>query len=327
MSVPVGDKESKRKDREEDGRKTVLACVVVALITGATTATAASLITSKDIKAGAVKQRDLAAGVKRKLNGSQVGAQGAPGLPGPAGPAGPKGDTGAQGQQGNQGPEGPQGPEGDPGPVLSSGAWGVINRNTEGSPVAQLRSGPTFVSSDVPYGSGSLNLLVGSGAEKVSFGNEVEFVGDAVADVTEVGFHVMTTGENSAKGNPNMPSITFEIDPNLEASGSNYSSMVFVPEGNSPTNAWSGYIDAASTGKWGLTGAAGTATGCPLSAGLCTFQQLQDALDDGGDGAAILSAAVTKGKDFAWQGAVDGLRIGDTVFDFEETGVFATAAD
>jgi hypothetical protein len=30
---------------------------------------------------------------------------------------------------------------------------------------------------------------------------------------------------------------------------------------------------------------------------------------------------VTKGRDFAWQGAIDGLRINNEIFDFEETGV------
>ena len=46
-----------------------------------------------------------------------------------------------------------------------------------------------------------------------------------------------------------------------------------------------------------------------------------DLLDDGGDAAKILTVAVTKGRDYEWHGAVDGLRINDKVFDFEETGV------
>ena len=41
--------------------------------------------------------------------------------------------------------------------------------------------------------------------------------------------------------------------------------------------------------------------------------------------ATILSVAVGKGRDYAWSGAVDGLRVNDTVFDFEERGVFTTA--
>jgi hypothetical protein len=30
---------------------------------------------------------------------------------------------------------------------------------------------------------------------------------------------------------------------------------------------------------------------------------------------------VSKGRDFAWQGAVDGLRINGTIYDFEPLGV------
>ena len=33
---------------------------------------------------------------------------------------------------------------------------------------------------------------------------------------------------------------------------------------------------------------------------------------------------MTKGRDFAWNGAVDGLRINDIVYDFEAGGVFTT---
>jgi hypothetical protein len=138
-----------------------------------------------------------------------------------------------------------------------------------------------------------------------------------VADLDEVGFYVFTTGENRAAPAPNMPSIAFEIDPNLGSTSSNFSSLVFVPAENSPANEWSDYIDATTTGKWGLTGAAGTATGCPLSAGLCDFDDIKAALPD----ATIFTAAVTKGRDFSWQGAVDGLTINDDVFDFEESGV------
>ena len=37
-----------------------------------------------------------------------------------------------------------------------------------------------------------------------------------------------------------------------------------------------------------------------------------------------LDRPVTKGRDFAWQGAIDGLNINGTVYDFEETGVTAS---
>ena len=42
--------------------------------------------------------------------------------------------------------------------------------------------------------------------------------------------------------------------------------------------------------------------------------------------AEVLSVMVSKGRDFAWQGAVDALRVNDAVFDFEEYGVTATPA-
>ena len=48
--------------------------------------------------------------------------------------------------------------------------------------------------------------------------------------------------------------------------------------------------------------------------------------NDAGDGATIYSVSVTKGRDEAWHGAVDGLQINDTVYDFEEHGVIAQPA-
>ena len=58
----------------------------------------------------------------------------------------------------------------------------------------------------------------------------------------------------------------------------------------------------------------------------CTFSQLQTALNDGGDAATILTVAVGKGRDFAWSGAVDGLRLNSTIYDFEPFGVVETPA-
>src|SRR5205814_2190579 len=56
--------------------------------------------------------------------------------------------------------------------------WGVIERNTIGSPVAELREGPFSAFTPTgdltapPFGKGSLGIEVGSGQEKVAFGNE-----------------------------------------------------------------------------------------------------------------------------------------------------------
>lgn len=106
-------------------RKTILACAVVALVVGSTSATAATLITGKDIKDGTITAQDikrgsisssrLARGLREQLQ--QVGAQGgqgATGAKGDPGAQGPKGDTGAPGRDGF-GQQGPKGDKGDKG--------------------------------------------------------------------------------------------------------------------------------------------------------------------------------------------------------------------
>ncbi len=141
--------------------------------------------------------------------------------------------------------------------------WGVIPRNTIGSPVQELRDGPfapipSDGISEPPFGKGSLGLSVADKStslaapqEKASFGNEVDFLGDPVLGLTQVGFRVFQTGENVSYGGPrNMPGITFEIDPNLGTTPSNFSSLVWNAGPSPVTNQWSGYLDATTTGDW-----------------------------------------------------------------------------
>ena len=347
-------------------RAAMTSVVVVALIAvGSTGAVAADLVTSKDIKNRTIRMVDLNNKIRAKLNkraqrGPQgpAGPQGAPGAQGATGPAGADGATGPAGADGATGPAGADGATGPTGPTGDTGAtgptgpagtdgtatyanpeWGQIDRNTIGSPTAVLRGGPYVGNTQAPpFGVGSLSLTVNgqprtpsaTEAEAATFGNESDFAGDAFGDITEVGFHVYTTGENNAKGNPNMPTIKFEIDPNLDSTPSNFSTVTFQPA-NTPSNQWSGYIDGATypaspTGTgWFMSGAAGTATGCVI-ADPCTFTELQDALDDGAPDTTIYSVAVGKGRDYSWAGAVDGLRINQTIYDFEPFGVIETAA-
>ena len=78
-------------------RRTTVIAVALALVIGlAGSATAASLITSADIKNGTIKTADLSASAKRALKGKAgargpAGPQGAPGTAGTPGPAGPTG--------------------------------------------------------------------------------------------------------------------------------------------------------------------------------------------------------------------------------------------
>ncbi|MEV7323485.1 hypothetical protein [Streptomyces sp. NPDC093970] len=213
--------------------------------------------------------------------------------------------------------------------------WGVITRNTIGSPVIALRSGP-FASFGVqgseanpPFGAGSLGIEVADNstsltppAERAAFGNELDFYGEPVLGLDRVGFHVFQTGENVSYGGPeNLPNITFEINPNLAAApATTYSSLVWAPDAAPAVNQWSPYLDATATGRWYLTGSAGGVTGCNLAA-RCTFEHLKRVLDDGGAQPTVYTAAVTKGRDHMWVGAVDGLRINRAVYDFEADGV------
>jgi hypothetical protein len=216
--------------------------------------------------------------------------------------------------------------------------WGVIARNTIGSPVAALRTGPfgSFGVTDAPpFGKGSLGIEVadaatmltsGGPAEKVDFGNEVDFFGDQVLALNQVGFHVFQTAENVGFGGPrNMPNIRFEIDPN-KIPTTNFTTMVWNPPAAPALNRWSGFIDAATTGDWYFTGSTGILTGCNQVT-TCTFTQAKMSLDDGSPTPIFFSVAVGKGRDNLWAGAVDGLRMNTRVFDFEPDRVRERGGD
>jgi hypothetical protein len=201
----------------------------------------------------------------------------------------------------------------------------VFDRSVFGSPVAQLRSGPA----DPPRGTGSLGLLVAGGpsfspAEKMTYGI-VE--SGRLARLTDIGFAVFTTPANSARGGAgaNMPNLQLEVNPQItDASGAITFSTLNFNAVNTDPNAWT-TIDATDpdAGRWNLTGRAGTATGCATISATsgCTFDEIKDRVPD----AAILTVAVNKGRDFEWQGAVDALRVNESVADFEEGGVIIKA--
>ena len=205
----------------------------------------------------------------------------------------------------------------------------MITRNTIGSAVADLRSGPygsfgvTGPAGQPPFGTGSLGLQVSDNAtsgatpaEKVSFGNEVDFFGNQVQNLTAVGFRVFQTSENAAISPSNMPNITLEIDPNVGTS--NYTSMVWVPDPIPTVQPTGGVASIAPTTKATGTSPAPPARppGCDQTT-MCTFANAKQALVTNNrvaarQGASIYTVAIAKGRDNAWVGAVDGLRINDT---------------
>jgi hypothetical protein len=239
------------------------------------------------------------------------------GSEGPQGPAGAQGPVGPKGAQGTAGPAGPQGPPGE-NATYAGPNWGVVHRNVIGAGETELASS----TQTPPRGVGALNIHTGSANDKAAFGNEKDFTRKFVKDLTKLSYSVFTTGENSGLNPSNMPSLTFEIDPNREDLPAKHSaSLVYTPD-NTAANAWTGVDPVADTGKhWGLTGMAGTP--CDINGSRCTFAELKSYLADGGEDATIYTVQITKGRDFAFSGAVDQLVINDTLYDFEPLGVYA----
>jgi hypothetical protein len=126
----------------------VLAAIVVVLLGG--TATAAHLISGKQIKNGSitgvdVKNKSLTAA---DFRGSVVGVQG---------PTGAQGATGSQGATGARGPTGPKGATGDPGTAGPTGATGATGpTGTVAGPTGGTgptgvtgQTGPTFLTGHI----------------------------------------------------------------------------------------------------------------------------------------------------------------------------------
>ncbi len=204
---------------------------VIAIVFAMTgSAVAGSLITSAKIKDGTIQNKDIKKGTI-SLNRLTKGAQKAVQRLALAGPAGPAGANGADGAPGARVPRAPQGATLQPAPGPSALVnWGTMNRNTIGSASVTLRAGPADAAARQrlaqPHRQGRAH-------EKVAFGDEVDSVaGGLFANVKQVGFRVYTTRRErqAPAASPNMPGITFEVDPNSAATPSNYSSLVFIAE-------------------------------------------------------------------------------------------------
>jgi hypothetical protein len=295
---------------------------VVALVVGVSSgAVAAKLITGKDIKNGSITAQDIKKGsltndrIKKgtltndRLKDSTV--------------------TGAKVKDGSLGANDLSSAAKNSLKTTYSGPnWSIVDRNVIGNGDSFLRSGPTsnFVNTDVhpPFGVGSLGIRTGSGTDKASFGDQVDFQGVDFSTITAVDYWAFTTAENIAAGGGavNLPAVQFEINPNLNATPSSFSTAGFIPDAGSNNAGWND-INAVTSGQWFLTGAAGTATGCNQTT-TCTWAALQTALNDGGNPATIFTVQFDKGRDFAYSGAVDGLLVNDDLFDFEPFGVTVT---
>ncbi len=199
--------------------------------------------------------------------------------------------------------------------------WGIVDRNVIGNGDSYLRSGPfEALSNPPPDGIGSLGIRTGSNQDAAAFGNDIDFQGVFVNDLVSVGFSVFTTIENNALAPNNMPSIKIEIVPNLDGGGPGFSTMVYSPDNVLP-GLWTNIdADADPDPHWGLSGALADGE-CGINGPRCTFGELKDFLDDGAPDSVILTVYVGKGRDYAFSGAVDSLVIQNQKFDFEPFGV------
>jgi hypothetical protein len=214
-------------------------------------------------------------------------------------------------------------------PPVASSRWGIIYRNTIGGPNAVLRGGPYDRSvlnsgaADIPppYGVGSLGIIVGSANEKIDFGDETDFAGMPLSAVNVLKYWIYAGGDTLA--GVTMPIISIEANPRLGAS--TFTSLNYVPDFSVPPsapatrlpNTWQQYIASAAGSGWFATGATGTATGCTQIT-RCSFTVLKSRLPNA---VISLSLGISKGRDTPFAGAVDGLQVNDTVYDFEPSGV------
>ena len=124
---------------------------IVASRVAAATATAAFVVTSKNIKDGTIQTVDISAKAKQALKGNRGprGFRGAAGLPGPTGP------------QGSGGPQGPAGPKGDKGDLAAplferyfcTSGFGICAGTPKEITASDAASASYFLTRSVPAGS------------------------------------------------------------------------------------------------------------------------------------------------------------------------------
>jgi Collagen triple helix repeat (20 copies) len=120
--------------------KSAIIAAIVALLVSATSATAAFVVTSKNIKNGTIQTVDISAKAKAALKGNR----GPRGLTGPAGVDGRPGLTGLTGPQGAPGLQGAPGPQGAPGEKGARGEQGPSGTKAYARIAADGTVDPTY---------------------------------------------------------------------------------------------------------------------------------------------------------------------------------------
>jgi hypothetical protein len=163
-----------------------------------------------------------------------------------------------------------------------------------------------------------LGVIVGESPDEIAFGNETDFAELPLSGITALKYWAYAG--TSSLDDVSVPGLSIEVDPNVGST--DYSNLIYLPDTSAGPSApgtrlpgtWQQYDASAAGSQWYATGATGALIGCTLLSP-CTFDELKTRLP-----AAVitLSLGFTEGDPFI--GALDGLQVNNTVYDFEPLG-------
>jgi Collagen triple helix repeat (20 copies) len=264
-------------------RRTIVACVVTALVVGTGTASAAKLITSKDIEDGSIQNRDLAEGVislSRLSPGVQAliarqardGVDGKDGVDGQDGADGRDGADGANGANGTNGANGQDGLSSDTPRVVMTGdlrGWTLQPRGDGGdtSDNGTLIFGTP--SATPPLGASALNFTAVTGKTVVAYlplpaGTVAAFATGPhpkLNELTTAGYSSLANGSPAATSD-----VIFQMEvlgANVTGTGNGYTTLNFEPSGNGKT------ANTGSFMRWNVRAGKVWSSRAPLSGSEC----------------------------------------------------------
>ncbi|MDP9844562.1 hypothetical protein [Streptosporangium lutulentum] len=163
-----------------------------------------------------------------------------------------------------------------------------------------------------------MGIIVGDSPDKITFGNETDFAELSISDLITLKYWAFA-GTNSSEA-VSVPRLSIEVDPNVGSAS--YATVIYLPDTSvSPStpdprlpNTWQQYDAGAAGSQWYATGATGILINCTL-ASPCSFDELKAAMPD-----AVITLSLGFSMDTAFIGAIDGLQVNNTIYDFGPLG-------
>ncbi|WP_239514588.1 hypothetical protein [Streptosporangium sp. 'caverna'] len=163
-----------------------------------------------------------------------------------------------------------------------------------------------------------MGIIVGDSPDKITFGNETDFAELSISDLTTLKYWAFA-GTNSPD-EVSVPRLSIEVDPNVGSAS--YATLIYLPDTSvSPSapsprlpNTWQQYDTSAAGNQWYATGATGVLINCTL-ASPCSFDDLKTAMPN-----AVITLSLGFSMDTAFIGAIDGLQVNNTIYDFGPLG-------